>query len=350
MPEDSATTPASVMRLVRVCNMTYAVALPCSFLVATLYWGLVYEGGHVRPTSWLTHGVNFGVMAVDASVNSQPYPLLHGLWFFAYCLMYLFATLVFYWTDFTIPCNCNDDEPQAGCDERGDGDYADRCEYIYSSLNWNEPKSTASLGGLILMVVAPVTVLLAWVLVLYRRVLHSKNIPANPASTSQVTRFDKFSIQHQGSEQLLASEGVGAAFLHELRLERTSPVDKYWIEHFGGSKQQCLRTQPRLFLATRVVNLSTVAMSWCWALTRNIIIGHGKYWFVYLTNLTLTVELVYLTSALVLTILAQPRLQALTAQLARGSVQIPERTSHPLPGRSSSEVSGSFSSMTSDVL
>ena len=61
-----------------------------SFLTGTLaasawiledrYWGLVYDGGDIHLISCFTHGVNFGVMLLDAFCSGFPLLLAHALY------------------------------------------------------------------------------------------------------------------------------------------------------------------------------------------------------------------------------------------------------------------------------
>merc|ERR1719446_484313 len=102
-------------------------------MVFTMYWGLVYPYLTVAPSilSYFVHGVNFLVMAVDMIVCRQVFRLAHGVYFFAYCLLYLLWSGIYEWLDLENPCNCpegDDDDgtlSTPGCIERGDGNRVD---------------------------------------------------------------------------------------------------------------------------------------------------------------------------------------------------------------------------------
>ena len=120
--------------------------LPGSFLVMALYWGLVYphRTSEPGPVSYLTHGANSIIIALDVYLSNQPYYLLHGIWFFVYDIAYLLFTLV-YWAAGGTQC---DGEP-----------------YIYSVLNWNKPSTAGFYSTIVLFGAVPVANLLFFVLV-----------------------------------------------------------------------------------------------------------------------------------------------------------------------------------------
>ena len=125
--------------LLRVSSCYRAIAIPGTFLVFGLFWGLVYDGSSVKVLDCLTHGGNFGVMLIDLVLSRQSYRLVHGVYYFVFAMIYVIWTVIFHTSELDRPCACSedDDEPaQMGCREAGDDDGADECNYIYSSLNW----------------------------------------------------------------------------------------------------------------------------------------------------------------------------------------------------------------------
>ena len=75
-------------------------------------------------------------MALDALVTNQPYKLLHGLYFFLYTILYLAWSGVFHAAKLETSCTCDQSNVQFGCLNVSNVDNADKCLFIYSSLNW----------------------------------------------------------------------------------------------------------------------------------------------------------------------------------------------------------------------
>lgn len=72
------------------------ITTPGTFLVFTVYWGLVYDGGSPGALTFMVHGVNFLVSAIDWSLSKAPYFYAHVLWFWLFCIYYLLVTII-YW-------------------------------------------------------------------------------------------------------------------------------------------------------------------------------------------------------------------------------------------------------------
>lgn len=106
---------------IKLANTSYVIALPGSFLVFVLYWLLVFptrtaaQQRDIHPITVLVHGVNFFVMLVDASINAQPFPLAHGLYFLVYALIYLLWSILFVVAGLRVRCTCSDDDREKGC-------------------------------------------------------------------------------------------------------------------------------------------------------------------------------------------------------------------------------------------
>jgi hypothetical protein len=64
---------------------------PGCFLVAALYWGVLYDGGMPSYNSINVHGLNVIVMIVELLLNNVPFRLLHvwclGVFAAAYVVM-----------------------------------------------------------------------------------------------------------------------------------------------------------------------------------------------------------------------------------------------------------------------
>ena len=152
-------------RVVLGFAVTRAVAFPGSLVVTILYWGVVYPYGaaDLQPLSFFTHGFNVVAMVTDSLISKARLPLLHGLYFISYCVLYLIWTIVFFYTQFERPCACPSDTP--GCTDQGDTASSDECRYIYSSINWASRRSSAMAGvlvAIVLLVVAPLVVLVVF--------------------------------------------------------------------------------------------------------------------------------------------------------------------------------------------
>jgi len=116
------------------------VLVPGTFLVFVMYWALVFDGSVGNTTVW-THGVNFFVQLADLLVGSQPYLLLHGCYFFAYCLLYLTWTLIHY--------------------AIGVGDGKGN-KYVYATLDWAKPSSSGTLVFMIMFIAVPAVNCIFW--------------------------------------------------------------------------------------------------------------------------------------------------------------------------------------------
>merc|ERR1712107_111662 len=115
--------------------------------------------GTVQLVSCLTHGLNFLVMFLDAVIGSQPYLLLHGLYFMLFAVVYVLWSLIHYALGIG----------------NGLGD-----QYIYEALDWDATASTASLGLLIVFVAAPIVNFIFWICV---------NLFRNPPSNHKVKQL-----------------------------------------------------------------------------------------------------------------------------------------------------------------
>ena len=139
----------------RAAWILQGIALPASFLIFVLYWGLVYDGGKIFPISPWTHGVNFVLMVLDQAFSNQPMYLVHGLLFMVYAFLYCLWSYIHFVSGLK---NCKNDR------------------YIYASLNWKYAGSTGKLACVILFIVAPFFNIVFWCL-FFRRVRGVQETP-----------------------------------------------------------------------------------------------------------------------------------------------------------------------------
>lgn len=90
------------------------------------------------------HGANFLAMAIDTSLSSTPYILLHSVYLFLFGLTFVLWSYVFYAAGLT--------------DVNGN-------RFIYSVLDWSKPKSAAKFSAITLFVMVPLLSLCFWVCV-----------------------------------------------------------------------------------------------------------------------------------------------------------------------------------------
>ena len=136
-------TPGPPAKMPWYCKAAWVlqgVALPGSFLIFVLYWGLVYDGS-MHAISPFTHGVNFAVMVADQALSNQPMYLLHAAFFMAYTVAYLAWTVVHY---------------AAGLKD------CDNNRYIYGALDWSNPSSAGRIAGAVVVVAAPLVNVAFW--------------------------------------------------------------------------------------------------------------------------------------------------------------------------------------------
>jgi hypothetical protein len=123
------------------------IAYPSTFSVMLLFWGL----GLSAPTQALTiftHGVNFLMMFVDVILSSQPYYIMHAVYFIIYSAIYLGWTLVFY----------------AVKARNRDGD-----RYVYPSLDYKDDLCGALISiAIAFLFLIPLQTLLLWSVVYFR--------------------------------------------------------------------------------------------------------------------------------------------------------------------------------------
>ena len=99
--------------------------------------------------SVFTHGVNFFVMLLDGWLSRQPYLISHGLYFLAYCVIYLI------WSVIHAVANIKN---------------ADDEEYIYAALDWRQTMSKAAMYAVaVVIIAAPLVNLFFWWLLHYQR-------------------------------------------------------------------------------------------------------------------------------------------------------------------------------------
>jgi hypothetical protein len=116
-----------------------------------LYWCLVFpfSTSSLRALSVFTHGVNFAVMLLDGWLSRQPYLISHGVYFLAYCLIYLV------WSIIHSVANLKN---------------ADEKEYIYAVLDWRQSSSKAAMYAVaVVIIAAPLVNLFFWWLLHYQR-------------------------------------------------------------------------------------------------------------------------------------------------------------------------------------
>ena len=136
-------TPGPPVKMPRYCMAAWVlqgIALPGSFLIFVLYWGLVYDGS-LHAISVFTHGVNFLIMAADQILSKQPMYLVHGAIFFAYALFFVAWSGVHYASGLK-DCENN--------------------RYIYAALNWGKPDAAGRIAALVLLVAAPLLNVVFW--------------------------------------------------------------------------------------------------------------------------------------------------------------------------------------------
>lgn len=136
-------TPKAPRKMPWYCKLAWvlqAIALPGSFLIFVLYWGLVYDGS-LHAISPFTHGVNFIIMCFDQGFSNQPMYLVHGAIFMCYSLFYVAWSVVHYVSGLK------------DCDNN---------RYIYSSLNWAYPGAAGKIAAAVVLVAAPLLNVLFW--------------------------------------------------------------------------------------------------------------------------------------------------------------------------------------------
>lgn len=114
-------------------SFTYAlqsIMIVFSFLIALLYWVLVYDKkeGKPEPLAVATHGGNFLLMLVDFVLGQQPMFFMKIWWPIAYAGAYAVFSYIYY--------------AQGGLTEDGH-------KNIYKAIDWSDPRSVATMYGII---------------------------------------------------------------------------------------------------------------------------------------------------------------------------------------------------------
>lgn len=115
-------------------SITFALQstmLVFSFLIAALYWVLVYDKKEGRPQaiSVATHGGNFVLMLLDFILGQQPMFFMKIWWPIMYAGAYATFSYVYY---------------------RNGGVTEDGHKNIYEAIDWNDPRGVATMYGMIL--------------------------------------------------------------------------------------------------------------------------------------------------------------------------------------------------------
>lgn len=204
-----------------------AIAVPGTFLVFALYWGLVHDGGSIRVLECLTHGANFGVMLVDLVLSRQSFRLLHAVYFLSFALLYILWTVIFHVSELDRPCACSDDDDnpsQFGCQDAGVDDRADECNYVYSSLNW----AGATMGKTMVLVVIIITIIIPLVVVGFHAfvlVLRAYVVPRADPECSQ-------ELQRRDSMRAFQSGGYCRALSYEMQWTHLKLKTHDWVSYF----------------------------------------------------------------------------------------------------------------------
>lgn len=154
--------------------MLHDIALPGSFLVFVLYWGLVFSPPLTSALSPMTHGLNFFVMLVDTILSSQPIYYMHGLWFLIYGLIYITFTILFH---------------------LGKGTNEEDDKFVYSSLDWGtDAGGSAILVVVIVFFIIPLVYLMMWTIVYVRTKKSSLVVRVPMAESGLMERPSKQSV------------------------------------------------------------------------------------------------------------------------------------------------------------
>lgn len=299
---------------VSLCNLTFAIALPGSFLVFALYWGLVFDG-KLYILSVFTHGVNFVVMALDAFVNAQSFKLAHGAYFYIFAIVYLMWTAIFGAAGGERYCTCypyNKDEPKGCSNLNGNiktDDLEDKCNYIYSSVNWNAPGSAGSIAGAILIIVLPIVLFMFWSLVLCRRYARASKVSDTGGESDAVDHLRSSATIQALRTSDSCCGGICTAFRNEFRLHRLkmSMTVEEWLHQYRTSKLSFFMQAPMIYLVWRASLFALMFTILIWSLADHAVNGPDGFghYFIYLTNWTLMLQNVYLGLALFCTFKSQ---------------------------------------------
>jgi hypothetical protein len=144
------------------------IAYPSTCLVMIMFWGLVFSPPVTALTTF-THGVNFIVMLVDVILSSQPYYIMHAVYFLSYAAIYIGWTLFFY----------------AVKARNEDGD-----RYVYSALDYKD-----DLGGALVSIAIAFFFLIPLQLPLLWSVVHFRTRKANHKIQDNGTDHDATEVE-----------------------------------------------------------------------------------------------------------------------------------------------------------
>ena len=165
-------TPGPPVKMPWYCKAAWVlqgVALPGSFLIFVLFWGLVYDGSNATAITPFVHGVNFAIMVADQALSNQPMYLLHAAFFMVFVVAYLAWTVVHY---------------AAGLKD------CHNHRYIYAALDWSNPSSAGRIAGAVVVVVAPLVNVAFWSLFFRRAKGPSQKLRGRAAEETSTPHLD----------------------------------------------------------------------------------------------------------------------------------------------------------------
>lgn len=258
----------------QITTILFSIILVTSFQVVAIFWLLVFPFLPMvgnPAANVLLHGVNLVFMVIDTVISAQPLPLAHSVYFLLFGLVYLVFALSFAESGGTLPTDiCTCEPGTAGCLDSG------RCNFVYPFLVETEQNSVGvtltgtTLGGLVVYLVA-------WFIVL---------------------------VSRRGCPQADAPRPtLGEQISGEFRWASLSPDFKEaWVTLYAKSS---VRLPGFVFIATRFV----LALAWTAIVISDIAqFFRAGFWFVFITNISAAVEVIYLWMAAFTTLAASRRM------------------------------------------
>ncbi|KAF7458793.1 protein rolling stone-like [Cryptosporidium felis] len=122
---DNSTTNINLPLLIRLMWVFHSIALPSSFIVSIVYWGMsIISPVSVDGFTFLTfnkHGLTAIFLSIDTYVTTIPFFISQAFYSFLYCFIYLIFTIVYYILKLPNPKSQDD------------------LGFIYSAINFADP-------------------------------------------------------------------------------------------------------------------------------------------------------------------------------------------------------------------
>lgn len=247
--------------IARLANFLYAVVLPGTLLVSSIYWVSAFPVAESRLLVMsVAHALNVALVAVDAILNAQVLRLAWMCYFYLFIAGYIGWTLIYAGLDLHLPaeeCNCDPRAPSRFCLDDGSCSFA--------IVDWRDPQPALVAVAMGMGTIVPAVFCVAWVV--------DKAFGRCCAGSKAGSR--------EAAEEPCCLGLLGTSL----------DTGAAWVDHFGRS---ALGIRPGAWLLVRLAIAGTWLAFVCFSLAGA---ADGSRWFWLLSSWAHSLQVAYFVAA-----------------------------------------------------